>query len=135
MNILNSDIYNQPCPCGSEENYGNCCFPLHNHDMTALTAETLMRSRFVAYHFELKDYLLETWDSETRPETIDFTPGLKWTSLNINGKKKGRKKDQEGWVTFVASYLLNGHSESMQEKSYFKKNTAGEWRYVDGEIK
>jgi len=94
-----------------------------------------MRSRFSAFQLQLKDYLLESWSEATRPASIAFTPGLNWLKLEINGRKKGRKKDKEGWVTFVAHYKQDGVSGSLHEKSFFKRNQLGHWQYIDGEIK
>jgi len=135
MSIIGADV----CPCGSEKLYVNCCEPFHKGDKVPSTAEWLMRSRFVAYRYQLVNYLLVTWDQATKPEVIEIPDSIRWTGLVINGKKKGRKKDQEGWVTFLAFYDTVGHvgveNHVMHEKSYFKKDSLGHWKYVDGEIK
>ena len=93
-----------------------------------------MRSRFVAFKHQLTGYLLATWAPQTRPETIDYQPDLNWIELSINGRKKGRKKDSEGWVTFVAHYELDGDRGVLHEKSHFIKED-GKWFYLDGDIK
>ncbi|GAB6070294.1 YchJ family metal-binding protein [Thiomicrorhabdus hydrogeniphila] len=127
---------NALCLCGSKQIYAECCKPYHQQTQIPDTAEKLMRSRFSAYELHLTDYLLFTWDKITRPGSIEYTPGLHWTKLSLNGRKKGRKKDAEGWVTFIAYYQLNnGEAGSMHEKSYFRKNEIGHWKYVDGEVK
>jgi SEC-C motif-containing protein len=125
----------QNCLCGLEEPYRDCCQPFHRGEKIPLTAEKLMRSRFVAYEYRLTDYLLKTWHNETRPETIEYTDNMHWTQLSVNGRKKGRKKDSEGWVTFVAHYSIGKQAGFLHEKSYFKKNSEGYWQYVDGEFK
>lgn len=135
MKVLNPELLNEDCGCGSGESYAKCCHPFHSNEQTPITAEQLMRSRFVAFQLELSDYLLQTWSAETRPDSIEFTPGMKWTKLSINGRKKGRRKDPEGWVTFVAYYQLGSETASLHEKSYFNRNQLGNWQYVDGEIK
>lgn len=135
MLTLNNIDVSQPCGCGSGKSYEACCYPFHLEKSFPITAEQLMRSRFVAFQLQLADYLLKTWAEETHPENIDFTDGIQWKSLSINGRKKGRKKDLEGWVTFVASYELNGEQGTLHEKSYFNKDSDGRWLYVEGEIK
>ncbi|WP_158660980.1 YchJ family protein [Thiomicrorhabdus sp. Milos-T2] len=105
------------------------------NETTPNTAEQLMRSRFCAFELHLTDYLINTWDKATRPGNIEFTPGLHWTKLVINGKKQGRKKDQQGWVTFIAYYQIGADQGCLHEKSFFKRNQDGNWQYVDGEIK
>ena len=44
----------QPCPCGSNSNYGACCQSLHQ-GAAAPDAERLMRSRYCAYTLGLID--------------------------------------------------------------------------------
>jgi len=127
---------NTLCLCGSELIYKHCCKPYHLQKQYPDTAEKLMRSRFSAFELQLTDYLLMTWDDITRPGNLEFTPGLHWNKLHIHGRKKGRKKDLEGWVTFTAHYQIdNKEVGCLHEKSYFKKDTIGHWKYVDGEIK
>lgn len=125
------------CPCDSGLAYHGCCAPFHHQQAIPETAEQLMRSRYSAYKMQLSSYLLETWACEHAPEHIEFDSDLVWQQLRINGKKKGRKKDLEGWVTFTASYSLKQMPNrlfQMQEKSYFIKED-GRWYYVTGEVK
>ena len=123
------------CPCCSGSKYSDCCLPFHEYEKFPATAEKLMKSRFSAFELHLSDYLLKTWDESTRPGNIEFTSGLRWNRLVINGRKKGRKKDQEGWVTFVAYYQMGVEEGSLHEKSFFRRNENEQWQYVDGEIK
>lgn len=141
MSLLKAELLEQECACGSGKRYQDCCYGLHQYQREALTAEELMRSRYVAFKMHLADYLLDTWSQETRPMQIDFDESINWTKLNINGRKKGRKTDQQGWVTFIAYYefgnLLENSKQtgSLHETSYFLKDNNGLWKYVDGEIK
>lgn len=123
------------CLCGSQKSYSDCCMPFHLNKATPITAEQLMRSRFCAFELHLTDYLMNTWDKATRPGSIEFTPDLHWTKLVINGKKQGRKKDQQGWVTFIAYYQMGAEQGCLHEKSFFTRNENSNWQYVDGEIK
>jgi len=135
MFILNNHDGDQACICLSGKTYQSCCQPFHLNKSYPDTAEKLMRSRFVAFEMHLKNYVMESWCSDTRPVEFEFTQGLKWTNLVINKSKKGRKKDKEGWVTFTAYYQLNGQLSSLYEKSHFTRNQQGHWQYVDGLVK
>ena len=135
MNILTSQQTDNLCLCGSKHTYTQCCEPFHLKETYPETAQQLMRSRFTAFELHLTDYILETWDKSTRPGRLDFTPGFHWKKLSINGCKKGRKKDREGWVTFMAYFNHQNEQGYLHEKSYFKRDSDNHWCYVDGEIK
>ncbi|GKT12927.1 MAG: SEC-C motif domain protein [Thiomicrorhabdus sp.] len=129
---LNGD---ELCLCGSGKYYQSCCEPFHKCSEYPETAEQLMRSRYVAFAKKLKAYLLKTWHSTTQPETLVFESNLTWYKLVINSKKRGRKKDKEGWVTFTAYYSANLEACDFKEKSYFVRDEDHHWCYVDGDIK
>lgn len=133
--MINTELFKQPCPCCSGNPYQECCQPFHEGTDIAQKAEQLMRSRFSAFALGLTDYLKMTWADDTCPTDLEIDENIKWINLHINGRKKGRKKDQEGWVTFIASYEINGAQGTLHEKSYFIRDENNHWRYVDGEIK
>ena len=120
------------CLCGSDIDYSQCCELFHSKNICPETAEALMRSRFTAYANQNVVYLLETWDTGKRPETIDFSKEeAVWTGLSIVKTKKGGKKDSKGIVEFKAYYTLDGEPHVMKEISRFVKIT-GKWIYLDG---
>lgn len=123
------------CPCTSEKPYQECCKPYIEGDLYPDKAEQLMRSRFCAFVLKNESYLLQSWCESSRPEKVDFDSSISWQKLVINGRKKGRKKDQEGWVTFIAHYQVGVQSGYLHEKSYFVRNAEQHWCYQDGEIK
>lgn len=146
MNTPNSiDQINQipqiNCPCGSTKPYQGCCQIAHKQTLPA-TAEQLMRSRFSAFalgsqypamaHF-FADYLCNTWDQQTRPESLQLDTNTVWQQLKIVGRKEGKKRHSQGYVTFQAHFLENGQQHYFEEKSFFKK-IDGKWFYVEGEI-
>lgn len=135
MFTLINDLHNKACLCGSNKSYQQCCLKFHDKSQYPITAEALMRSRFSAFDLHLTSYLLDTWYKPTRPGHLDFTPGLVWKKLIIKSCKKGQKKDQEGWVTFMAYYVQHGRPGCLHEKSFFKRDDLGHWVYVDGDIK
>ncbi|KKL28906.1 hypothetical protein LCGC14_2370490, partial [marine sediment metagenome] len=49
-----------PCPCCSNQTYQKCCQKLHNGDLTAASAEQLMRSRYSAFVVGDIGYLIKT---------------------------------------------------------------------------
>ena len=65
------------CPCGLNTPYAECCGLWHAGKI-APDAEKLMRSRYVAYVMNLKDYIYSTWHPSTRPAT----------DLDVNGDGK-----------------------------------------------
>jgi len=123
------------CLCGSDLTYTRCCGLLHTGENNASTAEQLMRSRFTAYAMQNADYLLQTWDSNARPETIDFSKETgEWTRLEILMTKKGLSKDSKGTVEFRAYFTQEGEEKVMNEISRFVKKQ-GRWYYLDGKVK
>ncbi|MDH5426428.1 MAG: YchJ family protein [Gammaproteobacteria bacterium] len=120
------------CPCGSEKNFSQCCGRYLSGNAKAETAEQLMRSRYSAYVKENGSYLKNTWHTDTRPETIEFDPAIKWTRLSIKNTEKGGTNDQQGTVEFIATYKDKGKAFRLHEVSRFVRIN-GDWVYLDGE--
>lgn len=132
-----------PCPCGRGEAYGACCGPLHSGE-AAPTAERLMRSRYSAFALGLSEYLLESWDPRTRPDSLELDDDLVWRRLLVESTEAGGPFDREGRVTFTA--IARGASGRLvqRERSRFVRSPLpggsegseggdDRWRYVDGE--
>lgn len=127
------DIAN--CLCGSELPRHQCCELLHTGHANAVTAVALMRSRFTAYAMQNEAYLLKTWDTSTRPATIDFSKETgEWTRLVILLTKKGTRNDSKGLVEFKAYFTVDNEQRVMNEVSRFVKRQ-GLWFYLDGNVK
>lgn len=125
---------NDPCPCGSGENFGRCCGPVLSGEKPAQTAESLMRSRYTAYATRNSGYLLATWHASTKPGCLDLK-GIQqpeWESLDVVKVSGGGSGDDDGMVEFVAHYRLDGVRGELHEKSRFRR-VDGRWLYVDGE--
>ena len=104
-----------------------------------------MRSRYSAHVCVDVDYLMASWDQDTRA-SIDRTQVQRWASesqwlaLEVLNTWKGLAGDSEGWVTFKAFYrsseAANGSTtEALEvhgEKAYFRRIN-GQWYFVDGE--
>jgi SEC-C motif-containing protein len=118
-----------PCPCGLGRSYGECCGRIHNGEVAASTAESLMRSRYSAFAVGDEAYLLRSWHPETRPARLDLEPAVRWTRLEILGKTGGGLLHTEGTVEFRAHYSEHGHADFLLEDSRFVRND-GLWVYL-----
>ncbi len=121
------------CPCQSGKAYYECCEVYHQGEIP-ITAESLMRSRFTAFTYQLEAYLSESWHSSTRPEKV-LTPDsaeLQWFFLKII-KTEPENSHGEHFVTFEARYRENGRANKFTERSRFIVE-AGKLRYIDGEF-
>ncbi|WP_221323580.1 YchJ family protein [Actinoplanes sp. L3-i22] len=114
------------CPCGSPA-YAQCCGPLHD-GKPAENPQALMRSRFSAFALDLSDYVLATWHPDTRPETLESDPGLRWVRLEVLESTGGTLFDAEGTVTFRAHFRDDGTPGVLDEKSRFVRHHA-RWVY------
>lgn len=90
-----------------------------------------MRSRYCAFVMKNEPYLLETWHSTKRPESIPFEAGIKWLGLTIvNDNERAGQAE----VEFIARFRIGGGSAArLHERSRFVKE-AGRWFYVDGQL-
>ena len=125
---------NEPCPCNSGRPHASCCEPLISGKRTAITAETLMRSRYTAYVVKNVDYLLKTWHPSAKPANIDLGTIPEWYGLHIVSTEAGDESDSNGTVEFKATSLSQGKILQLHEKSRFVKEH-DQWLYVDGDIK
>jgi len=92
-----------------------------------------MRSRYSAYVLDQQEYLRNTWHPDTCPEHLGGT-ALKWIALEIVSTELGQKDDEEGKVTFVASFSDNTKGRKLHETSRFVRQ-GGNWVYLDGRCK
>ena len=124
-----------PCPCGSQLDYGACCQPRHEGLRPAETAEALMRSRYAAFARGKVAYLVKTIHPSTR--SLDTAAELRqaiettrWTGLRVLDTEDGTEADATGQVEFVAFFESNGRPGQLHERSAFRRE-AGAWLYVD----
>jgi SEC-C motif domain protein len=106
------------CPCGLGDDYDACCGRLHG-GAPALTAESLMRSRYSAFAVGDAAYLLRTWHPSARPKTLDLDPDLRWTRLAVLETQDGGLSDDAGTVRFRAVYVKDGQRGFLDETSRF----------------
>lgn len=127
---MNTD---NPCPCGSQQEYAQCCGAYISGTAKAPTAEALMRSRYTAYTQQNDDYLLRTWHPDTRP--TDDAPSdddnTIWNGLTVLRTEAGGENDKQGIVEFIATCQVRGAASQLHEISNFVFSD-GQWFYVDG---
>jgi SEC-C motif-containing protein len=116
------------CPCGLGDDYGACCGRLHA-GAPALTAESLMRSRYSAFAVADAAYLLRTWHPSARPKTLDLDPDLRWTRLAVLETQDGGLFDDAGTVRFRAVYVKDGKRGVLDETSRFVRQ-GKLWTYL-----
>ena len=134
---------NEDCPCGTGKSYGDCCQPFHLRKSFPETAEQLMRSRYSAFVEKLGDYLLQTrhpslrhLDSQQQLE--ESFNNTTWTGLTILSREQGSIDDNDGYVSFMASYrdANTGNATkdgTLTERSFFKKEGA-QWYYLEADF-
>lgn len=120
------------CPCGTGLTYGECCYRFHSGEWVAPTAEALMRSRFTAFAVGNSQYLLDTWDPETRPSELGLDVGIDFYRLNILETTGGGPFDSTGTVKFQAFY--KGLASGVQEEDSTFRKVNGAWVYSTGDV-
>jgi SEC-C motif domain protein len=133
------------CPCGGASparganakvkapRYDACCGRFIEGAETPANAMELMRSRYTAYVLGNTPWLRATWAEETCPPDLDASDtGTRWLGLEI--KRHTVIDAQREEVEFVARYKVDGRAHRLHEASRFRRNSAGHWIYIDGEI-
>lgn len=120
------------CPCGTGLTYGECCYRFHSGEWVAPTAEALMRSRFTAFAVGNSQYLLDTWDPETRPSELGLDMGIDFYRLDILETTGGGPFDSTGTVKFQAFY--KGLASGVQEEDSTFRKINGAWVYSTGDV-
>ena len=122
------------CPCGLAGSYAACCGRFLDGAQNPVTAEELMRSRYVAYALRRGGYLLRTWHPSTRPAALDLEKeAVRWLGLKVIRTLAGGAEDDTGTVEFVARYKVGGFmAHRLREASRFVREE-GQWRYLDAE--
>lgn len=127
----------EPCPCGSQKDYADCCQPLIRGERIAETAEALMRSRYTAHAKKEFDYIFNTTHAdshreEDRKSTAAWSRKLDWQRLEIREVDKGGPEDATGSVEFVARFRKGGKAFDHHEVAEFVREE-GRWYFKDGQ--
>jgi SEC-C motif-containing protein len=132
---------NAQCACGSKKLSTECCIAIIGGERDALTAEELMRSRYVAFTLANGNYLMQSHHSKTRPikerkQIERWAKSVQWMGLVILKTEAGQESDTRGMVEFRALYIENGSLQEIHEKSLFERESQpgqiGRWVYTSG---
>lgn len=92
-----------------------------------------MRSRFSAFVTGDEQYLLRTWDPDTRPIDLNLADdAIRFYRLDIIDTVDGSPLHEYGEVEFEAFYK-GAAVGSQRERSTFKK-VGGQWLYSAGDV-
>ena len=123
----------ESCPCGEALRYDEHCEIVHLRGAgLGAKAEDLMRARYSAYVMHMREFLLNSWHSTTRPDQLEFDPSIKWHGLTILDTQAGGALDSTGMVEFLARFERGGEPLELHERSSFER-VNGQWFYVDAE--
>ncbi|MDR5876756.1 YchJ family protein [Caballeronia sp. LZ032] len=138
----------EECPCGGAApdarpnapkapapRYEACCGRFIERGEMPATALELMRSRYTAYVLGNTAWLRATWAASTCPPDLDAsdTTHTRWLGLQIRRHQQIDEAHAE--VEFVARYKTGGRAHRLHEASRFERNGAGDWIYVDGQVR
>lgn len=123
----------RPCPCGSEQTYALCCGAYIDNGVLPPTPETLMRSRYTAYHNLNLEYIAETMQSPASDDfeasaSIEWAKHNKWVKLSV---LKSSQFGNMGTVEFIAYYQHKDKTKQIHEISEFRRDR-GKWFYISG---
>lgn len=124
------------CPCGSRQDFADCCSLIHRGERTPTRAEELMRARYSAYVKGDIDFILSSHDPKTREETDResleaWSKESEWLGLEIVSKDQGEPDDETGVVEFIARFKNNDQEHAHHERALFNKRQ-GQWFFSDG---
>ncbi|MDE0546787.1 YchJ family metal-binding protein [Microbacterium sp. C7(2022)] len=119
----------QPCPCGTQATFGECCAPLHR-GAVAPSPERLMRSRYSAFVVGNARYLADTWHPRTLPDDLVLDPDQRWEGLEVS---EASEDGAQGIVRFRAFWRYSSERGILAETSRFRR-VGSRWYYLDGDV-
>jgi SEC-C motif-containing protein len=124
------------CPCGSTNDYQQCCDLLITQNELAKCPEQLMRSRYSAYANKQVEYIYNTYASESKKsqsitDISAWAEETTWNNLSILHSSTFEHVEYPT-VEFEAIYKNNNVFYKMKEKSRFTIEN-NKWVYVDGD--
>ncbi len=129
------------CPCrlhaAYPTPYSACCAPYLEAGKPAPTAESLMRARYSAYARGNIDFLLDSLAPESRYDfdrkaVTHWSSQAQWLGLEILSTERGQPGDKDGYVEFVAHFVMEGERRAHRERSLFRFDEGeGRWYFVE----
>ncbi len=123
------------CPCGSGQDYSQCCEKFIKGEAFPETPEKLMRSRYSAFATKSIPYLKESLDPQNIHEfdtkaTQQWADFAQFTGLDILRTEENGNK---GVVEFKAHYKVGEEVFEHHEVGTFRKQK-GRWYYKAGRV-
>lgn len=126
------------CPCGSNQDYSNCCEPFHTGKTKPDTAQKLMRARYSAFVKNQVQFIADTHVPGTEDfnldEARDWATNSTWKGLEIINTKKGEAQDSTGVVEFKALYADKDNKDYLHHEISTFKKIDNNWYYEDGQL-
>lgn len=116
------------CPCGSNNDFTQCCEPFLSGKKSPQTPEQLMRSRYTAFVRENLEYIAATMQPPAS-ENFDSTNNHKvdWVKLEV---LNASQTNSTGLVEFNAYFRENHTLMNLHEISIFQLLN-NKWYYTD----
>jgi len=126
------------CPCGTGQNYTDCCEPIIKGSLKPATAEATMRARYSAFAKSEVDFIESSHDPDERGDfdresVQSWSDNSEWLGLDIVETHLGKEGDKTGVVEFVAKFKTNGEEQEHHEVAEFAKKDDF-WYFVDGKV-
>lgn len=126
------------CPCGTKNDYAECCGSYISGVKNPPNPEALMRSRYTAFSKGDMDYIAATMRG---PAAEDFDPldarswaqKAQWLGLNVVNVTPLEDKGTKGFVEFIANFKLDDREQRIHEIGEFHLKE-GRWYYFDGKL-
>lgn len=120
------------CNCGSKQNYLACCGRFIELGEIPLTAEELMRSRYVAYSLANVEYIQSTMRERALvdfdlEDAREWAQGIKWLKLTV--LQHYNLSESQAVVEFSAEYRVQNKKQRLHEISEFRREN-GRWCYI-----
>uniref|UniRef100_A0A7S0RI70 YchJ-like middle NTF2-like domain-containing protein n=1 Tax=Chlamydomonas leiostraca TaxID=1034604 RepID=A0A7S0RI70_9CHLO len=138
----------QPCPCGTGNNYGACCAPYHAGQKAAMTPESLLRSRYTAYALKNAEYIADTTHQDSpeyqgsRPVYLQAVRATQrraqFKSLTIEKTVPGASAD-EVVISFRAAWADKerpaiGLIDRVETSTFVREPKTGVWSYMKSDV-
>ncbi len=124
------------CPCGTGQNYTDCCGKYISGQNVPETPEQLMRSRYTAFTEANVDYIGKTMKSPALDDfdangTQHWAKKVVWQKLEVMNSSVNNNM---GFVEFTAYYSEHNQQFTLHECSEFRLDD-GRWYYISGKQK
>ncbi len=124
----------QPCPCGFDAAFRDCCEQIINGTRESQSATELLRARYSAFATGAIDFIISTTHTRTRRE-VDPASIREWSETSIwHGLHLLDSKDVDEdttYISFEAHFSQNGKDVHHRETSLFERDH-GKWMFVTG---